>query len=133
MPGTYQNIFIVRGQVINNAPTKKAQNEQCETHSKTEAGFDRLHVNLTIPLMNADIWVCATVCRKPKRYSRRVIMKLSFATLLSILLLGLGLVLIISAIRPFTTNFGLLLVGLATLGIVLQLIFRRSSQNKQSK
>ena len=60
-------------------------------------------------------------------------MKLSFATLLSILLLGLGLVLIISAIRPFTTNFGLLLVGLATLGIVFQLIFRRSSQNKQSK
>jgi hypothetical protein len=60
-------------------------------------------------------------------------MKLSFATLLSILLLGLGLILIISAIRPFTSTFGLSLVVLGVIGILFRLIFRRNPQKKQAK
>ncbi len=60
-------------------------------------------------------------------------MKLSFATLISILLLGLGLILMISAIRPFTTNFGLILLVLGVIGILLSLVLGRNAKDKKAK
>jgi len=48
--------------------------------------------------------------------------QLSFPTLLSILLFGLGIILILSAIQPFTTTLGIVVASLGVIGILLAVI-----------
>lgn len=54
-------------------------------------------------------------------------MNLSFPTLLSILLFGLGIILILSAIKPFTTVLGISVTSVGVLGIIAGII--RAKQN----
>ncbi|MCA9837805.1 MAG: hypothetical protein KC422_12885 [Trueperaceae bacterium] len=53
-------------------------------------------------------------------------MNLSFGHLLSILVLGLGAILLLSAIRPFTSQLGWLFMIVGALGIVIYIVRGRS-------